>query len=61
MKTLRITVKGEGAAFEGAGEEGEFVRILRIIALAIQDGSFRGESVNVRDINGNTCGKWSLK
>ena len=57
---LTIEIKLDNAAFEG--DNGiEIARILRKLAAGM-DGTFytSGDSGDLRDHNGNTCGKWKV-
>lgn len=64
-----LTINTDGAAFsrddeDGAGAEVEVGRILADIARRIAEGTYGSATygpVPAVDINGNTCGSWSLR
>lgn len=51
---FRLEIDTDNAAFEYPSELG---RLLREVADKLDAGKVSGK---VRDINGNTCGKWEL-
>lgn len=60
MTTFTLTINTDNAAFEdglGYGKFSEIVRCVTSVAEKLADGN---ESGSVRDINGNTVGKFEL-
>lgn len=61
-KTITLTIDTAGAAFDDH-EGGEVARILRHAARELGALAFVPEVTDgrLRDINGNTCGRYSIK
>lgn len=60
MAKFTLTIDTDNAAFEDADRNTELARILRKTAKALEDyPNFLAG--NVRDLNGNTVGRWELK
>jgi hypothetical protein len=55
---LELKVESSNAAFEDDNARAESVRILRRVAELVTED---GEGGNIRDINGNMVGKWTLE
>ena len=57
---LTIEIKLDGAAFQGYNGH-EIARILRKIAMGLDDTYCNiGDRGDLRDINGNPCGRWKV-
>jgi len=62
---VKIRIDGDNEAFFHEDEtvnDGEFARILRSIACAMDSGeySYSAHTEDIRDINGNVCGHISI-
>lgn len=58
-----LTIETDNAAFEEAGTTSEVARILRRLAEELESPYLHGAASAgdpVRDINGNTVGRWEL-
>lgn len=65
---FKVEIKTDNAAFhaddrdddghDSAACGAELARILRELARGIEDGIAEDDGGNVRDVNGNTVGKW---
>lgn len=57
---LKVEIRMEGAAFADGGNE-ELARILRKLADRLTYGTYDEDDYGgLVDINGNTCGGWTL-
>lgn len=52
-----IEIATENAAFEGAGRSEEVARILRELAVRVEEGALYNRVTRIADINGNRVGK----
>jgi len=61
MNRTKLDISTDNAAFEDEYLRREVARILRALADKVASGAMNlGEPVNVRDINGNTVGTFTL-